>query len=345
MTEEETKPYLNRFIRYDQNLKRLVMDTAYGEWVLSLHGIERVLERFGGTLVELQELMSKSPLSKRIMGNINNTNKVRKDSYIVHYLVYHKGTFYVAVVNHRFYRGGTSAVLTTWLSEDIYQRQTFAVNLSSHKEDVLNSAALYKASKMEPIVNSGPLKDRVREIYLKRLKDLEKEMPKEWRSMSYYDLSCEVPLGTMNKLHNLLNLLGKEEPFKSLSLLLSKSVSCYNSNMAKQKEQQEILNKYSDTFSFTAPLARLLDPALREALRICPFENFGNSYVKVPIMHIKSYDKVKVVFDIPIYAPRMQCMYGSVKEAMHDREIVADVIKEARRYLKYRPTLLEDKKG
>jgi hypothetical protein len=38
-------------------------------------------------------------------------------------------------------------------------------------------------------------------------------------------------------------------------------------------------------------------------------------------------------------------MYGSVKDAMHDREIVADVIKEARRYLQYRPIILGHKKG
>lgn len=342
MTEEETKPYLNRFIRYDQNRNRLVMDTAYGEWVLSLHGIERILERFGDTLEELQKLMSKSPLSKKIMSGANSE---RKGVLTSHYLVYHKGTFYVAVVNQQSYREDTRNVLTTWLSEDIYRRQIFAVNLSSHKEDVLNSVALYKANTREPLVSSDPLKSRVRKVYLVKLEELEVEMPEGWKSMSYYDLSHRVPVSTLNKLHSNLVLFGKEEPFNTLSLLLNKAVSCYYNNANKQQEQQDILNKYSDTFSFTAPLAQLLDPDLRESLRVCPFEAFGNSYVKVPIIHIKSFDKVKVVFDIPLYAPKMQCMYGSVKDAMHDREIVADVIKEARRYLQYRPIILGHKKG
>jgi len=318
------------------------MDTAYGEWVLSLHGLGRILERFGGNLEELQKLMSKSPLSKKIMSGANNE---RKGVLTAHYLVYHKGTFYVAVVNQQSYKGDTRNVLTTWLSEDIYRRQIFAVNLSSHKEDVLNSVALYKANTRETLVSSDPLKDRVRKVYLGRLEEIEAEMPEYWRSMSYHDLSCRVPLSTLNKLHNSIILFGKEEPFNTLSLLLSKAVSCYHNNIVKQKEHQDILNKYSDTFSFTAPLARLLDPDLRESLRICPFEAFGSSYVKVPNIQIKSFDKVKVVFDIPLYAPKMQCMYGSVKDAMHDREIVADVIKEARRYLQYRPIILGHKKG
>lgn len=342
MTEEETKPYLNRFIRYDQNRKRLVMDTAYGEWVLSLHGLERILERFGDSLEELQKLMSKSSLSKRIMSGANSE---RDGVRTAHYLVYHKGTFYVAVVNHHSYKGDTRDVLTTWLSEDIYRRQIYAVNLSSHKEDVLNTVVTYKVNTREPLASSDPLRDRVRKIYLDRLAEVEADMPESWRSMSYHDLSCMVPLATLNKLHSRLILLGKEEPFSTLSTLLSKAVSCFHSNILKQKEHQDILDRYSDTFSFTASLARLLNPDLRESLRICPFEDFGSSYVKVPNIQIKSFDNVKVVFDIPLYAPKMQCMYGSVKDAMHDREIVADVIKEARRYLQYRPIIMEHKKG
>lgn len=183
------------YVKYDTELERFVLHTALGPWLVSEHALTRIRERFPYPLEDAQRTLRQKFSVRKVF------SEVRKDrTYVLlqHALVYHQGEFYVAILNIE----NSWAHLTTWLSEDIYIKQLYAVRIQDAKEEMLESLAKHLVETRKDIGDKSPLLNsrvtRVREeVVVKIIKDL----PSGWRDMPPSDLLALTAPSTWHTLH------------------------------------------------------------------------------------------------------------------------------------------------
>jgi hypothetical protein len=103
----------------------------------SKHAKERIEQRAGPHLVEvLIGLFSKEGSHRKVFfeGTLSAKKKKKKNWSVRerHVLVYHEGCFYVSIEDVK------SNKVITFLTEDLYIRKAWGLNLSTHKAEILN---------------------------------------------------------------------------------------------------------------------------------------------------------------------------------------------------------------
>jgi hypothetical protein len=323
----------NDTIQYDSIKKRFVLMTAFGSWVVSYHATVRLKERLPSVeLPELQDILT-SPF--RVSQIMSEEIKRKK---IYHYLVYIKGSFYIAVVYQLPNRKGVVPirVLTTWLTADQYRTQAYAVNLTFHVDALRDK--IFQAYREGTLVipDNDPL---LKEVLKARSSDLKKKVmafPAGWEELTFDQMG--VSMDELCRIQGALRSMGNEEPFHTWKNKLRKIISKKSKSSRRENETAREVGKVKQLLSedIGDRLGSLVDTELAQLLEGLTLEDFSRiESKKTPLISVRKVDNVNIKWNLPPIIMGHISQYSSMLAASRDRGIILDLIKDAHKIIKY----------